>query len=253
MVSSTRTVDPLPPTVTGVLRGLAFELWLPSPPRPAATAGVVVVHGAGSCKESHHDFARAAVARGLAVVCFDQRGHGQSAGALGEGDGALADIVMFVVELRSALADRDAPIALRGSSMGGCLAILAAADPIAARAGGIDAVVAICPASTAGLARSLRAGTLGFAADPVAFGAFLDAHRVDTAVAALAVPLLIMHAEGDEIVPVAHSRELAGAMTAAGSRLIVVPGGHHRSIQHDAELQAASLRFIERSVAANRR
>lgn len=253
MVSATRTVEPLLPTVTGVVQGLAFELWLPSPPQPRATAGIVVVHGAGSCKESHHDFARAAVAQGLGVICFDQRGHGESAGALGEQDGPLADIVTVVVELRGALADRDAPVALRGSSMGGCLAILAAAEPIAARAGGIDAVVAICPASTTGLARSLRAGTLGFAADAGAFGAFLDAHRLDTAVAALEVPLLILHAEGDEIVPVEHSRELARAMTAAGSRLIVVPGGHHRSIQHDAELQAVSLRFIEGSLGVNRR
>ena len=30
--------------------------------------------------------------------------------------------------------------------------------------------------------------------------------------------------------------------------LIVVPGGHHRSIQHDAELQAVSMRFIDRAL-----
>ena len=35
---------------------------------------------------------------------------------------------------------------------------------------------------------------------------------------------------------------------APGSRLIVIPGGHHRSIQHDAELQALSLRFIEEAL-----
>ena len=44
--------------------------------------------------------------------------------------------------------------------------------------------------------------------------------------------------------PIAHSRELAQVLTVAGSRLIAVPGGHHRSIQHDEELQAVSLRFI---------
>jgi len=26
-----------------------------------------------------------------------------------------------------------------------------------------------------------------------------------------------------------------------------VPGGHHRSVQHDPDLQAVSLRFIERA------
>ena len=84
MVSATRTVTPLLPAETGVLDGLAYTLWLP----PSAAAvprapGVVVLHGADSCKESHHDFARAAVALGLAAICFDQRGHGESGGPTG--------------------------------------------------------------------------------------------------------------------------------------------------------------------------
>ena len=108
---------------------------------------MVVLHGAGSCKESHHDFARAAVALGLAAICFDQRGHGESSGALGPG--VLQDV--------AAVADHAAPGArrpggatgVRGSSMGGYLAILAA-PLVRARA-----VVAICPASADGLRRGL--------------------------------------------------------------------------------------------------
>ena len=46
--------------------------------------------------------------------------------------------------------------------------------------------------------------------------------------------------------PVAHSRALHAR--AAGSRLVTVPGGHHRSVQHDGELQALALRFIERAL-----
>ena len=60
--------------------------------------------------------------------------------------------------------------------------------------------------------------------------------------------MLLLHAEGDEQVPVEHSRELAAVLRSPRSRLIALPGGHHRSIQHDAELQAVSLRFIERSL-----
>jgi hypothetical protein len=41
-------------------------------------------------------------------------------------------------------------------------------------------------------------------------------------------------------------------MRAAESRLIAVPGGHHRSIQHDEELQAVSVGFIERALALPR-
>ena len=126
--------------------------------------------------------------------------------------------------------------------MGGYLAILAAA-PTRARA-----VVAICPASVAGLRRGLTTGRFGFPADTDALAAFLDTHDPLTAVGSLAAPLLLMHAEGDERVPIQHSRDLAGAVSAPGSRLIAVPGGHHRSIQHDEELQAVSLRFIVRAL-----
>ncbi|HZE04782.1 MAG TPA: alpha/beta fold hydrolase [Solirubrobacteraceae bacterium] len=238
MVSATRTVDPLLPAETGVLDGLAYTLWLPPPSLPPAAAGIVVLHGAGSSKESHHDFARAAVALGLAAVCFDQRGHGESGGRLGAG--AVDDVVTVAGHLQRMLGHADAPIALRGSSMGGHLAILAA-RPARARA-----VVAICPASAGGLRRGLRNGVLGFDADTEALTALLDRQDLNDAVRSLEVPLLLMHAEGDEQVPVAHSRELAALMRHADSRLVVVPGGHHRSVQHDAELQAVSLQFVMR-------
>ena len=52
--------------------------------------------------------------------------------------------------------------------------------------------------------------------------------------------------KGDEQVPVEHSRELAERTSNPHSRLIAVPGGHHRSVQHDAELQAISLRWLAR-------
>jgi hypothetical protein len=32
-------------------------------------------------------------------------------------------------------------------------------------------------------------------------------------------------------------------------RLITLPGGHHRSIQHDAELQGEALRFVDKAFA----
>jgi alpha-beta hydrolase superfamily lysophospholipase len=249
MVSGLRTVIPLLPVETGKLRGAAFTLWLPRPPAPPARAGVVVVHGADSCKESHHDFARAAVAAGLGVVCFDQRGHGETGGRLD--GGAIDDILMFVVHLASTLGDRRAPIALRGSSMGGYLAILAAAEG-ADRGVRTGAVVAICPASGELLIRGLHEGRFGFAADAPALEAFLSAHDLRAAASRLTQPLLLLHAEGDERVPVAHSRELADVLTVPGSRLIAVPGGHHRSIQHDEELQAVSLRFIQRALGVAR-
>ena len=245
MVLRLRTVTPLLPTETGKLRGAAYTLWLPRPPAPPARGGVVVIHGADSCKESHHDFARAAVALGLGVVCFDQRGHGETGGRL---DGsAVDDVLMFVAHLAASTAGPDAPIALRGSSMGGYLAIVAAAEG-EARGVRTGAVVAICPAGGELLLRGLHEGRFSFAVDAPALEAFLSSHDLREAAAGLSQPVLVMHAEGDERVPIAESRELAQVLTVPGSRLIAVPGGHHRSIQHDDELQAVSLRFIGRSL-----
>jgi uncharacterized protein len=155
---------------------------------------------------------------------------------------AVDDVVTMATLLRQRLGDERAPVALRGSSMGGYLSIISA-EPTQARG-----VVAICPASAAGLRRGLAAGRFSFAADEEALDTFLADHELAPAVVALQAPLLLLHAEGDEQVPIEHSRELAQIVTAPGARLIAVPGGHHRSIQHDAELQAVSLRFIEQAL-----
>jgi alpha-beta hydrolase superfamily lysophospholipase len=232
-----RDVSPVPPSETGEHAGLAYALWVPE----GASAGVVILHGAGSAKESHLDFARLLAGAGLGALVFDARGHGASDGPMDGRPGA--DIVAVCDLLRSRLGGSDAPIGLRGSSMGGYLALVAA-GPAEARA-----VVAICPASADGLRRGLRAGRFGFAADTAALDAFLVEHDLETAVESLDAPVLLLHAEGDEVVPVEHSRTLASHLRHPDSRLIAVPGGHHRSVQHDSELQALSLRFISQAFA----
>jgi pimeloyl-ACP methyl ester carboxylesterase len=67
--------------------GLAYTLVEPD---GEPLGGVVVLHGAGSCKENHLHFARARAAQRLAAIAFDQRGHGASEGALGAG--AIDDV-----------------------------------------------------------------------------------------------------------------------------------------------------------------
>jgi pimeloyl-ACP methyl ester carboxylesterase len=228
------------PTEVATAGGLAYSLWLPErggvmvggQPR----GGAVILHGAGSVKESHHDFARVLRAAGLGAIVFDQRGHGDSTGPM---DGTvISDIVAMAALLRERLGDPQAPMALRGSSMGGYFAIAAAA------AVGARAVVAICPASAEGLRRGVASGRLAFDADAASLDEFFAAHDAGAALDGLEVPVLLLHAEGDEVVPVAQSRELARRLRHPSSRLIAVPGGHHRSIQHDDELQAISLKFI---------
>jgi pimeloyl-ACP methyl ester carboxylesterase len=194
-------------------------------------AGLVILHGAGSRKENHADMARAAAAAGMVAVRFDMRGHGETGGLL---DGRAIEDVAAV----AALLPQGLPVALRGSSMGGYLALVAAGRV------GAAAVVAICPAPAPLLARGLRRGELEVAADVATLEALLAAHPLDDAVAALEVPVLIQHAEGDERVPVAGSRALRPLLRHPASRVDVTPGGDHRSVQHDATAQAAALAWL---------
>ena len=221
----------------GTRDGLSYALFMPA---VAPRAGIVILHGSGSAKESHYDFARAAVAYDFAALAYDARGHGRSEGRFGPE--AIDDALSMFTLVRE-----HAPrLALRGSSMGGASAIHAAAVD-----GRVDAVVAICPAPEDFLLRGLRAGRLeGFEADREALEPWLETLDLRAATASLAprTALLLLHARGDEQVPYTVSEEL---FEAAGEpkRLLLVPGGHHRSIQHDLELQAESLRFIERALA----
>lgn len=220
----------------GTRDGLAYALFLP-PVEPRA--GVVICHGAGSAKESHFDFARAAVAYDMAALAFDARGHGRSEGRFGPS--AIDDVLTMCGVMR----EHTPRIALRGSSMGGFCAIHgAAADGMA------DAVIAICPAPEDFLLRGVRSGRLdGFDADAGAIQPWLEGLSLTTAAASLSprTALLLLHARGDEQIPYTVSEEL---FEAAGEpkRLLLIPGGHHRSIQHDLELQAEALRFVERAV-----
>jgi alpha-beta hydrolase superfamily lysophospholipase len=225
------------PPVLGTRNGLAYALFLPD---SEPSAGVVICHGAGSAKENHFDFARAARASGMAAVAFDARGHGHSGGTFSTR--ALDDVLAMC-----ALAREHAPeVALRGSSLGGFCAIHAAALD-----GDVAAVVAICPVPAELLLRAVRAeGLETIEADRDALEPWLDTLDTRGAAAALAprTALLLMHAQGDERVPYTVSQELYEAADRP-KRLLLLPGGHHRSLQHDGEMQAEALRFIERAAA----
>jgi alpha-beta hydrolase superfamily lysophospholipase len=222
---------PAPPEL-GQLDGLAYALFRPAEePR----AGVVILHGAGSAKESHFDFARGCRADGIVALAYDARGHGRSDGAFGPG--AIDDVLAMVELLRR----ETGAIALRGSSMGGFQAIHAGArDP------SLASVVAVCPAPEDLLLRLLGAREpLRFRCDVEATQAWLRSLDVHEAVRRLGpeTALLLLHARGDEQIPWTVSEQLYEA-AAEPKRLLVLPGGHHRSLQHDLELQAETRRFI---------
>ncbi len=223
--------------------GCPIMTGLPQTPRPNRPwPGVVIVHGAGSRKDNHADFARLATAGGWAALAFDLPGHGDSEPPMsGE---AVNDVIAMARLLASQEGVDATRVAVRGSSLGGFLAIHAAAASQE-----IAAVVAICPAGEDHLASGLRRGSLEMrVGDPAALEAWLLAQDIGAAVERIAPrPLLLMHAEGDTQIPSDHSEEL---YERAGEprKLIVAPGGAHQTVQHDSELQGAALRWVERQL-----
>lgn len=244
MTAMERSTPP-PPDREGDHNGLAYALRLPAgpPPWPA----IVVVHGAGSRKENHADFARLATASGWAALTFDLPGHGDSEPEM---SGAAVDAVISMVHLLEVQEGVDERrVAVRGSSLGGFLALCAAAA-----APEIAGVIAICPASEDHLARGVRQGRFEMrVTDPVDLEAWLVAQDVGKAVERIAGrPLILMHAEGDVQVPSDHSEELYERADEP-RKLVIAPGGAHTTVQHDPELQGAALRWLERELRPERR
>jgi hypothetical protein len=80
-------------------------------PDKPARAGIVILHGAGSCKESHHDFARAAIAAGFAAIAY-------LSPDLGVKVVLLCVLVVEVVCLREGVALRSWMIRRKAGGMG---------------------------------------------------------------------------------------------------------------------------------------
>lgn len=202
---------------------------------------MVILHGAGSVKESHADFGRACADFGWAAISYDQRGHGDGNEPMTPA--VLGDVGRMAAFLASREGVDERRVCVRGSSMGGLLAIHAAAT-----VRGIAGAIAICPASEEGLRRGLRTGRFEMRADVPSLDAWLGEHDLREAVTALGdKPLILMHARGDDRVPYTWSEELH-SKAGESCRLLIVPGGHHRSVQHDPELQATSLRWLGRAL-----
>ena len=201
---------------------------------------MVILHGAGSRKENHGDFARMCADAGWAAISYDQRGHGESADEMSPAAlGDVAKMARFLASDDRVDSDR---VCVRGSSMGGFWAIHAAATSSA-----IAGAIAICPAGEEHLRRMLGVKKLDFRVSEAsrdALSAWLGEHDLREAVELMGPkPLMILHAQGDERIPSDFSAEVAERKPEP-KKLIILPGGHHRSIQHDQEMQSVALAWL---------
>jgi fermentation-respiration switch protein FrsA (DUF1100 family) len=84
--------------------------------------------------------------------------------------------------------------------------------------------------------------------DEDALRPWLEEHDLRDAVELIGEkPLILLHAKGDDEVPFDFSQELYDR-AAEPRKIVIVPGGHHRSVQHDVELQSVALRWMQRSL-----
>lgn len=173
------------------------------------------------------------------VVLYDARGHGESGGRSTLGIKEPEDL-LAVAEAAGA-----GPAILAGWSLGGTAAIVAASRPEAR--GRIAGVVAVAP--VADLADAVAARMRQFDASPRLLlppvrrvlrwlGAWPSSP--EAAAAAVAVPVLVVHGERDEVCPLPGVQRLVDRL--AAGRLLEVPGAGHE------QPEAAAAEAFDRAV-----
>ncbi|MFV0524265.1 MAG: lysophospholipase [Acidimicrobiales bacterium] len=189
---------------------------VPVPPR----AAVLLVHGLGEHSARHAYLGAFLAERGLDVLGFDNRGHGQSGGPRGH----VGSFVEFVDDVEDLVVERhqlDRPVILLGHSLGGLIAATAVVEGRARP----DLLVLSSPALGASGSRwqRLAAPLLGRVVPRVRVPSGTDGTRVSRDPAAQAAyaddPLRLRG------VSAGLGREIFGAMTSTSAQLdrITVP------------------------------
>lgn len=178
-------------------------------------------HGNGEVASDYDGFAALYHEIGLNLVVVDFRGYGRSGGgptfATLVGDGPVAaDAVNDLLDGRGYGAGRF----LMGRSLGSHPAL-----EIAARSPERFSGVII----ESGAANMRRMGArLGGAIDPAAIEALVEAHEAK--IRSIRLPVLIIHGEWDELVPLSTAELLYGLLEGSEPRLEVIPGAGHNDI-----------------------
>ena len=193
-----------------------------------ARATVVLVHDLEATRaDPNHgmlNLARDYVRRGVSVFTFDLRGHGEAAGRRDSfGLNERLDVQAAVAFVRRRTGAQ--PLLLHGFGFGAALAIAGAA-----RNPEVTAVIA--DSSFLTMRQYLRMrwhhvpAPLFMLATAIAdrvFGASVDALQPVKAIAQVTAPILLIHNEGDERVPVAHALNLAAASLDGRDQVWVLP------------------------------
>jgi len=212
------------------------------PPYGQVLGTIVLLHGRNSRKEQLLRIAERFAAAGFRCILPDLPGHGDSPLAqarFGSTDFERALPAALLQDVRRQLGWTPAPAFLWGYSMGGAVALHAAADDdgdrlwrgliIVSSFDRLDAVV------DAQLNRHLGRLVALHAAWFSPVGDLLGTPQIDSiqpsAVAPrVRVPTLVIHGDKDETIDPARGRALFSALGAADKQWLTVPGAGHRNV-----------------------
>jgi hypothetical protein len=204
--------------------GVRTEAWLVHAPERPAKGLACFLHGNAELIDDALHEAREWNARGFDVLLPEYRGYGRTPGSPSQ-----AAIVLDVTDaIESVMAAgehdrrddrRDDRLILHGRSLGT----------------GVAAQVAVKQGSRLA-ALVLESPFLSVASFAWSYGVppalVTNPFRTDEALPRIDAPVLILHARGDEIVPISHGRELA---TASGATLVELDGSHNSGLSHQRE------------------
>ncbi len=221
---------------------------------PAAQGGlaptVLVVHGFASHAGDMLPLGALLHHEGFHVLLLDLRGHGRSErSAERPRPHILAEDVLTAAEWLRAREDVG-PLGLVGHSMGGAVAIFAASasddfDAVVSVAGIADPTLSRIGWWPAAVSRLLiRAVTAREMLDePPRFAV----HRVPD----VSAPLMLIHGDRDQVVPIAHAHALHAA--APHAELVIVPGAGHASVEDFSPALVRAVTFLRDALAAEGR
>lgn len=247
---------PIPGEIRIPTRGatIAVELVEPSSADGPPLATVFVLHGIRDRRESMRGLGHMLAAHRLRAVLVDLRGHGRSTGdhlTYGVFDRDDLATVASTLAAEGRVAE---PFAAFGFSYGAATAIQwSASDPR------LRAVVAVAPfASLRAIVPEytplpLPARYVDSCVDRAGREAGFDPDRAspEHAVTTTATPLLLVHGDADERIPIAHSRRIAAA-AGGHAELVVVHGATHESVFAAPEIADRAIPWLEESVTRAR-
>jgi dienelactone hydrolase len=212
--------------------------------------GIVVCPGFGSSKERHAGFGERAAAAGFAALIIDPRGHGESNGEMDAN--LFNDVAAACHYLQSRPEVNPMSVGIRGSSLGGWLAI-----HTAAHLKDVAPVIAYCPTNEGQLTILMEEVAMVQRGHPspmiqgtpprVNVNSTLQLlYRLDMAKAARRIHprhLLLIQCEGDEVVP-SHISQRIYDEAQEPKTFWLLPGGDHNFAQHDPDTDARVLEWL---------